>query len=174
MQQILGGTLRRTDKSRKGAMSLLVLLALTTIALSLTACSTESRHRIIIYDQPWSSAAGVKNLWCVAEQRASCERQARETEVEFSKRLSTAFRASPECATVQLLISSRSDKSSGELEDRLARNAGSEYWKLRVDFRPGLKTQPFALGLGKDNPRIEGDDAEHSAAFICKLPKTME
>src|SRR6266576_4808302 len=134
MHQILGRTLRRTDKSAKGAMSLLVLPTLTTIALTLTACSSESRHRIIIYDQSWSSAAGVKNLWCVPELRASCEREARETEVDFSKRLSTAFRTSPECATVQFLVSLGSDKGSKELEDKLARNAGSEYLEAPSRF----------------------------------------
>jgi hypothetical protein len=73
-----------------------VLLAFTTFVVTLAACSTESRHRTIIYDQQWSSAAGVKNLWCVPELRASCERQVRKTEATFSKTLSTAFRTSPE------------------------------------------------------------------------------
>jgi hypothetical protein len=34
---------------------------------------------------------------------------------------------------------------------------------------------PFLLfdlpGSGEDNPRIEGDDAEHSAAYICSAAK---
>src|SRR5258708_24061408 len=108
-----------------------VLVAFTNFVVTLAACSTESRHRAIVYDQSWSSAAGVKNLWCVPELRASCEREARETELDFSKRLSTAFRALPQCATVQLLVLSGSDKGSKELEDKLARNARSEYWRLR-------------------------------------------
>jgi hypothetical protein len=61
--------------------------------------------------------------------------------------------------------------NSQELERGLASNAGSHYWRLRVDFRPGLTKQPFLLGSGKDSPRIEGDDAEHDAAYICKAAK---
>jgi hypothetical protein len=171
MRQILGRTVRRTGRSANGAMSLLVSLALSTIALTITACSTESRHRIIIYDQSWSSAAGVKNLWCVPELHASCEREARETEADFSKRLSTAFRASPQCATVQFLVSSGSDKGSKELEDKLARNAGPEYWRLRVDFHPRLRKQPCSLGRGNNDPLVGCDDAEHDAAFICEAAK---
>ena len=171
MRQILGRTLRCTDKSAKGAMSLVGLLVLTTIALTLTACSAESRHRIIIYDQSWSSAAGVKNLLCIPELRASCEREARETEMDFSKRLSTAFHASPQCATVQFLVSSGSDKGSKELEDKLTRNAGSEYWRLRVDFHPRLPKQPCSLGPGNNDALVGCDDAEHDAAFICEAAK---
>lgn len=140
------------------------LLIASTIVLTLAACSTKSRHRIIIYDQSWSSAAGVKNLWCAAEYKAACERQAREAELDFSKRLSTAFRTSPECATVQFLVSPE-NKNSKDLEDRLA------YWRLQVDFRPGLTQQPFSLGLGRDKPLIGGDDAEHEADFICEAAK---
>ena len=155
----------------KSFFQMFILLAFTTFVVTLAACSSESRHRTIVYDQQWSSAAGVKNLSCVPELRASCERQARETEAAFSKILSTAFRTSPECATVQFLISTGNDKNSEELEHSLASNAGSRYWRLRVDFRPGLTKEPFLLGPGKDNPRIEGDDAEHSAAYICKAAK---
>ena len=31
----------------------LVMFASTVVILTFTACSTESRHRIIIYDHPW-------------------------------------------------------------------------------------------------------------------------
>jgi hypothetical protein len=147
------------------------MLASTAIAFTLAACSTASRHRTIIYDQPWSSAASVKNLVCVPEQRASCEQRARETEMAFSKTLSTTFRTSPECATVQFLISKEEGSLSDGLAAKLANVMGSGYWRLRVDFRPGLTSQPFTLGLAKSVPRIAGDDVEHSAAFICNAAK---
>jgi hypothetical protein len=150
---------------------LLVILPFTTIALTLIACSTESRHRTVLYDQEWSRAAGVKNLYCAPEFRESCDLRARETEEAFSKSLSAAFRASPECANVQLLVASGSDKNFEELWRRLATDKNSQYWRLRVDFRPGLTRQPFLLGLGQNTPRTEGDDAEHEAAYICKAAK---
>jgi hypothetical protein len=92
------------------------LPTLTLITFVLAGCSTESRHRIIVYDQPWSAAAGPRNIRCAPELRESCNLEAKEGEAEFSKRLTTAFRAAPECATVQLLIDSGSDQESKELE----------------------------------------------------------
>jgi len=107
--------------------------------------------------------------------RESCNLETKEGEAEFSKRLTAAFRASPECATVQLLIDSGSDKESKELEARLAKNAWHEYWRLRVDYHPELDKQPFNLSPGNarqlDRPLVGGDDAEHNAAFICKAAK---
>jgi hypothetical protein len=149
----------------------LVMLPFTTIALTLMACSTESRYGTVLYDQEWSRAAGLKNLYCAPELRESCDRQAIETEGAFSKSLSAAFRASPECANVQFLIASGNDKNFEELWHRLATDKNSQYWRLRVDFRPGLIHQPFLLALGQNTPRIEGDDAEHEAAYICKTAK---
>ena len=148
-----------------------VSLVLTTVTLSLVACSTESRHRTIIYDQTWSSAVGVKNLVCASDWKSACERKAREDEVALSKKLSEIFRATPECRTVQFIVSQTNGKDSAELEQRLARNAGGEYWRLRVDFHPRLPRQPFYLGTGTDKPTIGGDDVEHNAAFICEAAK---
>jgi len=170
MRQIFGKMLRPTTPAN-GALLIPLLLAAISILLALSACSTESRHRIIVYDQPWSSEAGVKNLWCAAEQSADCKRQAREAEIDFSKRLSRAFHEAPECKTVQFIILAGDQKNSNELEDRLDKNAGSEYWRLRVDFGPGLTKQLFTLGLGKGKASVGGDDAEHSAAFICEAAK---
>jgi hypothetical protein len=59
------------------------------------------------------------------------------------------------------------EKNSAELEQRLARNAGGEYWRLRVDFHPRV---PY-LGSGTDKPAIGGDDVEHDAAYICEAAK---
>jgi hypothetical protein len=148
--------------------SLLVLVALSVISLSITSCNTESRHRIIVYDQSWSNAAGVKNLVCSPEMRASCEREARESESDFSKRLPAAFRVANECKTVQFIVSSDDSK---ELEDSLTKNVGSRYWILRVDFHPRLENQPYTLGSGRDTPLVGGDDAEHNADFICRAAK---
>jgi hypothetical protein len=89
----------------------------------------------------------------------------------FSKTLSTTFHTSPDCATVQFLISREESSFSDGLAARLANVIGSGYWRLRVDFRPGLTSQPFTLGLAKSVPRIAGDDVEHSAAFICNATK---
>ena len=146
-------------------------LVLTTATLSLAACFTESRHRTIIYDQTWSSAAGVKNLLCAPDWKSACEREAREDEVALSKKLPEVFRATPECRTVQFIVSQTNGKDSAELEQRLARNAGGEYWRLRVDFHPRLPRQPFYLGSGTDKPDIEGVDVEHDAAYICEAAK---
>jgi hypothetical protein len=145
--------------------------ALLAIGLSSIACSTESRHRVIVYDQAWSSAAAVKNLWCAPQLRTACERQAREEELSFPDTLSRAFRSAPECATVAFLVLSENDKSSEELKDRLSRDPGSVYWRLQVDFQPGLTRQGFTLGPGTDPARNGGDDAEHEVSFICKAAK---
>jgi hypothetical protein len=37
--------------------------------------------------------------------------------------------------------------------------------------RRNTQLRPFLLGSGKDSQRIEGDDAEHSAAYIFKAAK---
>ena len=151
------------------------LPTLTLITFVLAGCSTESRHRIIVYDQPWSAAAGPRNIRCAPELRESCNLEAKEGEAEFSKRLTTAFRAAPECATVQLLIDSGSDQESKELEKNLTKNLRGEYWRLRVDYHPELDRQPFYLSPGNasplDRPLVGGDDAEHNAAFICTAAK---
>src|SRR5258708_38326648 len=101
-----------------------VLVAFTNFVVTLAACSTESRHRTIVYDQQWSSAAGVKNLRCVPELRASCERQARETEATFSKTLSTAFRTS---LSAQLFSSSFQQETI-----RTRRNWSTVWQAMRV------------------------------------------
>jgi hypothetical protein len=146
-----------------------ILLGLSLAALPLTACSTARRHRTIIFDQTWSSEAGVRNLSCVPEQSASCAREARDSELSFSKRLVTAFQLAPECATVRLIVPSVSDNSASNLGNGLRKDAG--YWRLRVDFHPRLAAQPFTLGLGEATARVAGDDTEHSAAFICEAVK---
>ena len=63
-----------------------------------------------------ASAAGVTNLLCAPELRASCEREAREAEMNFSKSLTKALQTSSECAIVQFLVPSGCDKTSKELE----------------------------------------------------------
>jgi hypothetical protein len=146
------------------------LLVCTVTILALAGC-TESRHRTIIYDEAWSSAAAVRNLSCVPDLQRSCEREAREGEWNFSKKLSAAFHASPECQTVQFIVSARGAPNAKDLEDRLAGNVDSEYWRLRVDFHPRLTGQPFSLGPGMDRPMVGGIDAEHEAAYICKAAK---
>jgi hypothetical protein len=93
--------------------------------------------------------------------KACCEREAKESESDFSKRLPTAFRIASECATVQFVVADENDK---ELEH-------NEYWRLRVDFHPRLERERFTLGLRKDKPIIAGDDAERNADFICKAAK---
>lgn len=147
---------------------LLALVALLVASLSIASCNTASRHRIIVYDQSWSNAAGVKNLVCSPDMRAACEREARESELDFSGRLPTAFLVANECKTVQFIVDSNNDK---ELEDNLTRNVDSKYWRLRVDFHPRLERQPFDLGLGMNRPSVGGDDVEHDADFICKAVK---
>jgi hypothetical protein len=147
---------------------LLALLALLAASLSVASCNTASRHRTIVYDQSWSSAAAVQNLVCSPDARADCEREARESELDFSKRLPAAFLAANECKTVQFVIDSNGNR---ELEDNLTGNVSSKYWRLRVDFHPRLQKQPFSLGSGMDRATVGGDDAEHDADFICKAAK---
>jgi len=77
--------------------------------------STESRHRTIIYDQPWSSAAGVRNLVCAPDWKSSCDREAKEDEAAFSKTLPGAFRAAAECKTVQLIVAQDTTNVAAEL-----------------------------------------------------------
>ncbi len=136
-----------------------LFLACAIAVLSLAGCSTESRHRTIVYDEAWSSAAALKNLVCSPDRQASCEREARDGEQTFAKGLSAAFQTSPKCRTVQFLMPAAGVQS------------GSDYWRLRVDFHPRLTTQPFELGLGTERPRIGGDDVEHNAAYICEAVK---
>jgi hypothetical protein len=138
----------------------LSLLPSVIAVFALAGCSNESRHEIIIYDEAWSSAAAVRNLICVPDLKVSCEREAREGEQNFSRNLLAAFQASPKCETVRLLTLTLNSAS-----------ATSDYWRLRVDFHPRLKMQPFELGRGNDRPRIGGDDAEHNAAYICEAVK---
>jgi hypothetical protein len=148
-----------------------VLVAIYLV-LALAACdSVESRHRIIIYDHSWSSAAGVNNLWCVPELRASCDRQALQAESELKDKLSRAFRVAPECANVDFVIASQDEAEFKKLEDESATSAGPLYWRLRVDMHPGLTAQPFNLGPGLRRPLVGGDDAEHSASYICEAAK---
>ena len=141
------------------------------IALALMTGCTGSRHRIVVYDQAWSSAAAVRNLHCAPEVSTSCEQESRETEAKFSKSLPAAFKAAPECATVQFLVLSESEPNAREIEDSLTKDTSGKYWRLRVDFHPRLSRQPFSLGQGKDNGLVGGEDAEHNAAFICDAAK---
>jgi hypothetical protein len=145
------------------------LLGLSLALLTVTACSTEGRHRTIIFDQTWSSDAAVRNLSCVPDQSESCAREARDSELAFARKRSTAFLATPECATVRLIVpASSQDKARGDGNNAAKDDA---YWTLRVDFRPRVTSQPFTLGHDDDHTRIGGDDAEHSSAFICKAVK---
>jgi uncharacterized lipoprotein YajG len=147
------------------------LLACTITILALAGCSTESRSRTIIYDEAWSNAAAVRNLSCVPEMQTSCEREAREGERNFSDKLPAAFQVAPECRTVQFLILAADASNAKDLENRLEKNVGSKYWRLRVDFHPRLSTQTFDLALGTDRPTIGGDDVGHNSAYICKAVK---
>jgi hypothetical protein len=146
-------------------------VALLTFGLTSTGCSTVSRHRVIVYDQPWSSAAAVQNLWCAPELRTACAQQAREAELDFPGKLSKAFRSAPECMTVAFVVLSDDHNGSKDLESKLSKNPGSTYWRLRVDFRPGLPRQPFTLGPGTGSARNGGDDAEHEVSYICEAAK---
>ena len=146
-------------------------VALLMFGLTSIGCSTESRHRVIVYDHPWSSAAAVQNLWCAPELRTSCAQQAREEELDFPSKLSKAFRATPECVTVEFVVSSDDHNGSKDLESKLSKNPGLTCWRLRVDFRPGLPRQPFTLGPGTGSARNEGDDAEHEVSYICETAK---
>jgi hypothetical protein len=160
-------------RSSSAVMSFLALFASTAIAFTLAGCSNESRHRIIIYDHSWSAQASVKNLRCAPELSASCEQRATKTEAELSNRLAKAFRSTPECATVYFLVLSGNDKGSEDLEASLARNAwkfgeGYMYWRLRVDIHPGLTSQPFTLGPGKEGALLGGDGVEQNVSFMCE------
>jgi hypothetical protein len=139
--------------------------------LCLAGCSTENRHRVVIYDQLWSSSAGVKNYVCAPELRTSCAQKARSDEGAFAERLAAAFRSSPDCATVQFDLVRGPDERSRDIQRKLEINSHNEYWRLRVDFRPGLSNQPYQLGPGVERARIGGDDAEHTAPFMCKAAK---
>jgi hypothetical protein len=70
-----------------------------------------------------------------------------------------------------ILISKEEGSHPEGLAAKFANVMGSGYWRLRVDFRPGLTSQPFTLGAAKSIPRIAGDDVEHSAAYICNAAK---
>jgi hypothetical protein len=146
-------------------------IALFASGLTSIGCSTESRHRVIVYDQPWASSAAVRNLWCAPELRTACAQQAKEAELDFPSRLSKAFRAAPECATVAFVVLSEHQDGSKGLESKLLKNPGSMYWRLRVDFRPGLPRQAFTLGPGEGSVRNEGDDAEHEVSYVCEAAK---
>jgi hypothetical protein len=159
--------MRNDVPNTRNAIGVGALLAFLLISMG---CSTKSRHRVIIYDHSWSSDAAVKNLWCAPQLSKACAQQSREAELSLSNRLPRAFGAAPECANVSFLILSADDKNSSELERKL-KNPGSVYWRLRVDFHPGLKMQPFTLGPGEKSSLVGGDDAEHDAAFICTSAK---
>ena len=141
-------------------------LVVFATALSLTGCDTQHRHRVIVYDQLWSSDAGVKNFWCAPEIKVSCADKARTDETAISQRLAKGFSLAPECATVEFaVLNGRNADLARQLE------TNSQYWRLRVDIHPGLEHQPYTLGPEEDRPRIGGDDAEHTAAFMCTAVK---
>jgi hypothetical protein len=144
--------------------------ALLVLVLNLTACSSELRHRVVVYDHSWSRAAAVRNLWCAPVLSKACAQQATEAEQDFSNKLPRAFREEPECHNVSFVAFSADDANAATLESEL-KTQGSVYWRLRVNFGPGLPRQPFSLGAGEETPRIEGDDAEHDSAFICTAVK---
>jgi hypothetical protein len=157
---LANGPMHIRDRMNCGRTALRFLLLCGISALASAGCSSESRHRTILYDEAWSSAAAVRNLTCAPDFRTSCERDARDGERDFLKSLSAAFQAAPECRTVRFMTFTS-----------YAANAASGYWRLRVDFRPRLERQPFDLGRGTDKPTIGGDDAEHDATYICKAVK---
>ena len=143
-------------------------LVVLTTALSLTSCSTAHRHRVIVYDQPWSSDAGVRNLWCAPQLKVACAERALREETAFSQRLAIALSSVPECATVSF---TSLNGRNADLARELKANPHYQYWRLRVDFHPGMDHQPYTLGPGEDRSRIGGDDAEHTAEFMCKAVK---
>jgi hypothetical protein len=79
-------------------------LVLTTAALGAVACSTESRHRTVIYDQTWSRAAGVRNLFCAPDLKSSCEREAREDEAPFQESFPQPFERLPNVRPLSLSL----------------------------------------------------------------------
>jgi hypothetical protein len=143
--------------------------ALILGVLSVTSCNVDSRHRIIVYDQPWSSAAAVQNLVCADDQKAACEAEAKQGLVKLTENLPAIFRDATECRTVQFLVAS--PDADEQLKEALNTNRGNTYWLLRIDFHPRLQRQPFSLGPGMERPDIGGDDVEQNADFICKAAK---
>jgi hypothetical protein len=139
----------------------------------LAGCSldTESRHRTIIYDEAWSRVAAVKNLSCVPELRAACEREAKKEEWTLSQKLPAIFKAEPQCRNVQFIMSKTGASDVQALQKRLESSVGFEYWRLRVDFRPRLKSQPWDLGPGVKSSFIAGGGIEEEAAYICQAVK---
>jgi hypothetical protein len=156
----------RTGSIRRTTGFTACLMAL----MNLIACTTSSRHRVIVYDHSWSSAAAVKNLWCAPQLRKACAQQATVAEQDFTNRLPRAFSEEPACANVSFVVYSTETANTAELENKLKMQV-SVYWRLRVDFRPGLPRQPFTLGAGEETPLIEGDDTEHNASLICTAAK---
>jgi hypothetical protein len=156
-------------------ISLRVIVGLS-ICFFAAGCGSERRHRIVVYDEPWSIAAGKRNIICAPELRASCDREAIGGTANLSDTLSSSFMMTPECATVQLVVLAGDDKGSQDLQTQLSTDHwkfgdGYKYWRLRVDYHPELSQQPFYLGPGLENAIAEGDDAEHEVAFICEAAK---
>ena len=158
------------------AIAFRLLMALSSIVVIVAGCSSENRHRVVVYDQDWSAARGKTNIRCSPELRASCDKEALEGAAKLPETLSAEFRATPECSTVQLFVMAGEDKSSQELQKSLNENdwklgQGYRYWRLRVDYHPELPKQPFSIGHGNGKGSGGGDDVENDAAFICELVK---
>jgi len=136
-------------------------IALSVWLLSIAAgCSTELRHRTVLYDEGWSNDAAARNLICAPELRESCEQEARVEERKFFAKLSSAFSSTPECQTVALMKLT---------SDTVRSNPG--YWRLAVDYHPRVAGQPFDLNRGMKRGYIEGDNAEREVDYICKAVK---
>jgi len=144
--------------NKAGFFKLSALLSLCILIL--TGCFTENRHRVIFYDEAWSSTAGVKNLVCSAEIRDSCAQMARNGETAFASQLALEFHSAAECSTVDFKVLSPANQG-----DR-----GSEFWRLRVNFHNGFSKQSYELGPNGGSTMVGGEDADN-VAFICKAAK---
>lgn len=156
-------------------ISLRVIVGLS-VCFFAAGCKSERRHRIVVYDEPWSIAAGKKSIICAPKLRASCDQEAIDGASKLPGTLSSAFMTTHECATVQLVVLVGDDKGSQDLQTQLSTDRwkfgdGYKYWRLRVDYHPELSQQPFSLGPGLEKAIVGGDDAEHEVAFICKAAK---
>ena len=152
-------------------ISLLTALGLTMNCFIIEGCSRTHQPISVVYDQHWSSAAGVAALQCVPEIRDACQKEAREDEAGFLRTLRTAFEAAPECKDVEFIVNSGVDQPPKTKDGHLTPATKGGYWTLRVDYRPKLTVQVFSLRAGTNAPLIGNGSANDIIKFVCKVSK---
>ncbi len=95
----------------------------------------------------------------------------------FSTQLQHELRTSSECHGLEVLVDAGQAKNAKTVHERLVKVYEGTYWRLRVDYRPRMRSQHADLeevltGSRDVNPVGIGDSpVEDIASFVCKLAR---